>query len=117
MTRLLADENISHKTIKIIKQLGIDITSVRETTPGATDREVVKIANREKRVIITFDKDFGEIIVRNGLKAPGLILLRIKNKTPEEAAKRILDVVKRGIPLEGRIVVIQEKRIRIQPIR
>ncbi|MCX6648850.1 MAG: DUF5615 family PIN-like protein [Candidatus Bathyarchaeota archaeon] len=116
MTRLLADENISPKTIQILKQQDIDIIGVRDTKPGATDKEVVKIANREKRVIITFDKDFGEIIVRNGLKAPGLILLRI-NKTPEEVAKRILDLVKRRIPLEGKIVVVQEKKVRLLPIR
>ena len=116
MMRLLADENISPKTIQIIQQQGIDVTSIRDTKPGVTDREVVKIANREKRVIVTFDKDFGEIIIRNGFKAPGLILLRI-NKTPAEVAKRILDVAKRGIPLEGKIVVIQENKIRIQSIR
>jgi len=116
MTRLLADENISLKTVQTLKQQGIDITSIRDAKPGATDREVVKIANREKRVIVTFDKDIGEILIRNGFKAPGLILLRI-NKTPDEVARRLLHLLRRKMPLEDKVVVVQEGRIRVLPLK
>ena len=68
--------------MEILKDGNLDITSVAEVSPGLSDTAVIEHANSEKRVIITFDKDFGELISREKLKVEGLILLRIPPPPP-----------------------------------
>jgi predicted nuclease of predicted toxin-antitoxin system len=64
VTSFLADENIPKKVIEYLVRIGIDIKTVRDTTPGLSDRDRIKLANREGRIIITFDKDFGKLIFK-----------------------------------------------------
>ena len=117
MTKLLADENIPRKTVEILKKEDLDITSVSETSPGLSDRAVIDQANKETRIIITFDKDFGELIFREKLKVEGLILLRIPPSSTEYIAERILHTLSQVIPLENKLVIIREDRIRVTPLR
>ena len=117
MNRLLADENIPKKAIETLKQQGIDIVSVADFSTGLSDKDVIKIAVRENRVIVTFDKDFGELIVKRRLKPPGLIFLRLTEISPTEVAGRIKDLIKRQIVLDGNIVVVQDDRVRVAPMR
>jgi len=52
LTKLLADENVPLETIEVLKREGVNVASVMELSPG--------LSNREGRVLVTFDKDFGE---------------------------------------------------------
>jgi len=117
LTKLLADENIPKKTVEILKDGNLDITSVAEVSPGLSDTAVIEHANSEKRVIITFDKDFGELIFREKLKVEGLILLRIPPSSSEYIAERMLHTLSQVIPLENKLVIIREDRIRVTPLR
>ena len=89
MTKLLADENVPIEAVKALKRKGVDIISVIEFSVGLTDREVLDLANREDRILVTFDKDFGELIVRKKARVKGLILLRSTSKSPRQIARRI----------------------------
>ena len=91
MTKLLADENVPIEAVEALKRKGIEIVSVIEFSPGLSDREVLNLANREDRILVTFDKDFGEMIVREKVK--GLILLRFAPKSPQQIARRIWQVL------------------------
>jgi len=117
LTKLLADENIPKKTIETLKSKGIDITAIIDTSPGLSDRKVIEVANKDNRIIITFDKDFAGLIFRERLKVKGLILLRIPPVSPEHLAERIEYVLSRKIPLEKKIIVIDEDKIRVTPLR
>ena len=117
MTKLLADENIPRKTVEILKNEDLDITSVSETSPGLSDRAVIEQANKENRIIITFDKDFGELIFKERLKVKGLILLRIAPASPEHIAERIRHTLSQVPPLENKIVTVREDRTRATPLR
>ena len=117
MSLLLADENIPKKALETLRQQGIDIISVADFSTGLSDQDVMKTAIRENRVIITFDKDFGELIVKRRLKPPGLIFLRLTEISPTEVAGRIKDLIKRQIVLDGNIVVVQDDRVRVAPMR
>jgi predicted nuclease of predicted toxin-antitoxin system len=117
LNRLLADENIPKKALEALKQQGIDIVSVADFSTGLSDQDVIKTAIRENRVIVTFDKDFGELIVKRRLKPPGLILLRLTEISPTEVAGRIKGLIKRQIVLDGNIVVVQDDRVRVAPMR
>ena len=89
MTKLLANENIPIEAVEALKRKGVDIVSVIEFSPGLSDREVLDLANREDRILMTFDKDFGELIVREKIKVKGLILLRFTPKSPKQIARKI----------------------------
>ena len=76
--RLLANENVPGAAIAALRQQGHDVAWVREDAPGSPDPEVLDRAQRENRVVVTFDKDFGELAVRVGLAASvGVVLFRI----------------------------------------
>jgi predicted nuclease of predicted toxin-antitoxin system len=72
--KLLADENISTKVVGCLRNKGIDIISLKELATGLSDESVLEIANKQKRILITFDDDFGELIYRRKLGAQGIIL-------------------------------------------
>lgn len=117
MTKLLADENIPKKTVEALKQREIDITSVVDSSPGLSDRAVIELANNENRVIVTFDKGFGELIFRERLEVRGLILLRLAPTSPEHIAERIAHIMAQKIPIENKIIVVREDSVRVTPLR
>lgn len=81
--RFLADENIAYSTICMLKELGYDIRDHKELKlTGKKDEAVIKKANDQELIIITLDKDFGNIM-RHPLESHcGVILIAIKNPTP-----------------------------------
>src|SRR5579864_7900450 len=87
--KFLTDENLGIKIPHYLKDLGFDVISVIDISPGITDPEVLHIANEQDRILITLDKDFGELVFKEGLIHSGVILLRIKDESIENK-KRIL---------------------------
>ena len=59
--RLLADENVAGETVEALRQQGHDVAWVRTGSPGLADEEVLRRAVSEGRIVVTFDKDFGEL--------------------------------------------------------
>ena len=112
--KFLADENIPLKVVKRLREDGLDITSIAEIQIGMDDEEIAKLSEKEEMVLITFDKDFGEIIFRKSIKPYGLILLRIPPKSVEyiyNFLKWLLTESK--IEFEGKLVVVREDKIRV----
>jgi len=116
LTRLLADENIPRKTVDMLKT-SHDIISVTEISPGLSDIDVIDLANRENRVIITFDKGFGELIFRERLRVKGLMLLRIQPSSPEYIAERIRHTLNQVTSVENVVITVREDRIRVAPLK
>jgi len=117
LTKFLADENIPLKAIDALKQKGIDITPILNVSPSLNDKAVLNLANRQGRVIVTFDKDFGELIFKEKLKAKGLVLLRFTPKSPQHIAKRIEHLLKAKIPTEHCILIVREDSVRVISIK
>ncbi len=117
MIKLLADENIPIKAIDSLKKKGIDIISVTKFSLGLSDRAMLELAKRKGRVIITFDKDFGELMFKEKIKTKGLILLRFIPKSPQQIAKRIEHILITQIPIENCILIVKEDSVRITPLK
>lgn len=101
--RLLADENTPLASIRILENAGHDVARVSERCPGASDEIVVHVARSEKRTIVTFDRDYGELIFRRRLPAPaGIVYLRFVPQSPADAGAYVLRLIDDGIELEGR---------------
>lgn len=81
---LLLDENIDEPIVEALKDLELKIISISDISPGITDEEVLNIANRESAVILTADKDFGELIFRKRLISKGVVLVRLHGISADE---------------------------------
>ncbi len=85
--RFLGDENFPLPGVRRLRAAGIDIASVSEDSPGVGDSDVRLRAVREGRVLLTFDRDCGELIYRLGRRSPvGVVYFPYQPLTPEEQA-------------------------------
>jgi predicted nuclease of predicted toxin-antitoxin system len=76
--RFLANENLPGDAVAALERAGHDIVWVRTAAPGSKDEAILAWAVRESRVLLTFDKDFGELAWRAGLPASsGIVLFRL----------------------------------------
>ena len=76
--RFLANENFPRGAVEALRIEGHDTGWIRTDAPGATDEQVLGRARAEGRVLLTFDKDFGELVLRRGLPAShGVVLFRL----------------------------------------
>jgi predicted nuclease of predicted toxin-antitoxin system len=116
--QLLANENFPLVSVQLLRQANYDIASITEDSPGIEDPEVLARAVDEQRIILTFDRDYGELIYRFRLPPPkGVIYLRFRPHTPEEPAAILLDLFQtEGFQIDGRFTIIERDRIRQRPL-
>lgn len=112
--KLLANENIPSASVSVLKAEGFDVRAVGLDFPGITDRDVIQLAIEEERTIITFDRDYGELIFKHGYSPPGgVIYLRFKSFNPEEPGKYLTAILTGSdIDFTQALTVIDEDRIR-----
>ena len=112
--RVLANENFPGEAVEALRSRGHDVAWVRSDAPGSTDRAVLARATDEGRILITFDKDFGELAFRAGLRAPsGIILFRIRSCSPAHVAWVTAAVLQSRTDWIGNFAVVEEGRIRL----
>ena len=116
--RFLANENFPLPSVRLLRQAGYDVASVTEDSPGIEDTEVLTRAAIEQRVILTFDRDYGELIYRLKLPSPtGVIYLRFRPHTPEEPATLLLNLLEiEGLQFDERFTVLERDQIRQRPL-
>lgn len=110
--KFLVDENSPKTIVEMLRNWGYDLLWIREYHRGMTDDEIIHLSISQKLVILTFDKDFGELIYRAKIKnVPGVILVRISdNRACIEILSRFLNDY--GNALEGNFFVLTDKKIR-----
>ena len=114
--RLLVDESCDFSLVRALRAAGHDTVAVAELTPRADDETVLNLAVQGERLLLTEDKDFGQLVYAGGLKSCGVMLLRFPARTREHVVQTVLNLIAdRGNELRGRFVVVQPGRIRIGP--
>jgi predicted nuclease of predicted toxin-antitoxin system len=89
--RLLADENIPSACILALREEGFDVEAVSVRMRGATDVQVLTAAREQGRWLLTFDRDYGELIFHRGLAPPpGVLYLRFVPESPDAPARAVL---------------------------
>ena len=117
MLRILADENFPGPAISLLRHRGHDVVSITETMRGSSDAQVLERAQTERRLVVTLDKDFGELAYRFGLQAwCGVILFRLSGTMPEEDNLRIVEVLESRSDWTGQFASVTDTRIRIRPL-
>jgi predicted nuclease of predicted toxin-antitoxin system len=89
--RILADENMPDQTVELLRMAGHDVHFVKETMPSEADPNILAVATRENRLLVTQDKDFGDIVVNRNQSAPcGVVLFRLHKDIPEDDQFRLM---------------------------
>jgi len=115
--RILANENFPGDAITALREHGYNVAWIRTDAPGSSDEEVLARSQNENRVLITFDKDFGELAFRRRLPAlKGIILFRISMQTPEYVSKIALAALESREDWSGYFSVVEDFRIRMIPL-
>lgn len=110
----LANENFPLLSIELLRNADYNVASVIEETPGAKDSAILRRAHKENRVILTFDRDYGELIYRHRSFIPnGVVYFRFDPSTPEEPAEILSKILKEGkVSISGKFTVVERVRIR-----
>jgi predicted nuclease of predicted toxin-antitoxin system len=115
--RFLADESCDSIIIKTLREAGHDVLAVAEITPRAEDSEVISLAHTEKRILLTEDKDFGQLVFAHREKSLGVLFLRYPFPARTQIARDVSELIMhQAEKLIGCFVTIQPGRIRISHI-
>ena len=115
--RLLANENVSATVIHTLRQRGHDVLSAKESMRGKSDSAVLQRARQEERLVVTHDKDFGELAFRNCLPAEcGILLFRLSGADPASDSRRVLEAIESRQDWTGHFAVVTDDQIRIRPL-
>jgi predicted nuclease of predicted toxin-antitoxin system len=115
--RFLADECCDAGLVTSLRNEGHDVLYVPELRPGGPDEVVLRQAYQEGRVLLTEDKDFGELVYRLKKPAAGIVLIRIpveQRRIKWLRVKRLIE--KYGDRLPGHLVIVGDERFRFRPL-
>jgi predicted nuclease of predicted toxin-antitoxin system len=116
--RFVADENIDRQIVERLRQDGHVVLYIAEIDSGVNDQDVLKLANNEQAVLLTADKDIGELVYRQRLVHPGVIFLRLAGLLPAVKAELVGRAVNAHIKeLVGSFVVISSRAIRLRKLK
>jgi predicted nuclease of predicted toxin-antitoxin system len=115
--RLLFDECVEAGLAEVLRGAGHDVVFVQDIESGADDGRVMALATLQDRLLVTVDKDFGELALRQLLPVPGVLLVRIALEQRHQIGQRVAKVLAElGDRLIGHHTVIQETKVRIRPL-
>lgn len=115
--KILADENIAKDIVAWLRTSGHDVMFAAETQPGALDLDWAKRAAQEQRLVITSDKDFGELVYRDAVASHGVVLLRLDDLTVPQILSRLQSAwsVVEANP-SGKFIVVTETKVRVRSV-
>ncbi len=117
MIGFLANENFPLASVELLRTYGFDVASVSLLIPGADDSVVLERAHTEGRIVLTFDRDYGELLYSLGLPAPpGVVYFRFLPRTSQEPAEILLTLIRSKIELTGRFTVVERRQVRQRPL-
>ena len=113
--RFLVDESTGEEVASYLRRHGYDVVSVAEMFPQADDTWILQFAVNEQRIVITNDKDFGDMVFRDHGEHCGIVLLRLSDTSASVKKQVALHVIQRyGEELNGAFCVASETRSRLR---
>jgi predicted nuclease of predicted toxin-antitoxin system len=110
----LADESCDYAVVRALRSAGYDVLAIAELAPQTPDSEVIDLAAKERRVLLTEDKDFGQLVYAELHASSGVILIRFPTSDRETLPTAVLEAIKRlQERLSGAFIVLTPQRIRI----
>lgn len=110
---LVADESVDFRIVTALRKLGLLVHAIIEEQPSISDEAVLRIAFEMEAVLITEDKDFGELVFRLRLPHKGILLIRIEERG--SAIQKVAEVIASHIDeLRDHFSVLNERKLRIK---
>lgn len=114
---LLANENWPRPALLTLRAAGIDVVAIAETMPAAGDAPVLRYAAAHRRWLLTFDRDYGELVfARSVPPPPAIVYLRQGPYAPDAPAQVVLDLIGRADWVAGHLVVVSGRVLRRRPL-
>jgi predicted nuclease of predicted toxin-antitoxin system len=111
----LVDAGVGTQVEGYLREAGYDVRAVRAIDPRMPDEEIIRLAVSEGRMIVTMDKDFGELVYRGKQGHSGVLLLRMEDARGEEKAEAVAQILREFAgQIKGRFCVYQNERLRIR---
>lgn len=115
--RFLADENVEWTVVESLRKQGFDVVAAHTDYKGFKDNEILQLAHQQKRILITNDTDFGNLVFHRQQLSSGIILMRFLNENSNQKAKTIQHLLKHhSAKLQNHFTVLSEHQIRIKPL-
>lgn len=115
--RYLIDENIPAPLVPLLRNAGHDVQEVAAVALGAEDRPVLEQATRGRRVLVSLDLDFGELVFRDRMSGEsGVVLLRLPTHSLQLFLQLAFDGLQSRDDWAGHFSVIEPGRIRMTPL-
>jgi predicted nuclease of predicted toxin-antitoxin system len=115
--QFLANENFPLDAVEALRSAGHDVTWVRTDAPGLADPQVLAWAMRDRRVLLTFDKDFGDLAFHASLPADcGIVLFRLAAPSAADVAAAVLASIQSRNDWAGQFSIVEPGRIRMRPL-
>ena len=112
--RFVVDAGVGTSVECLLREMGYDSVAVRDIDPHLPDVEVLALARQHTAIVVTMDKDFGDLIFKQRLPHHGVLLLRLEAASgPERATVVRLILTQHAAELPGRFAVFQNDRLRI----
>ena len=111
--KILADENCESEILTGLRARGHDVVTIGELAPSIDDLSIFAMAQRDGRLLLTSDHDFGVIAEHAGLRPPAVVLMRLERVSPPRRAQIVLrafDEIAEGIA--DKFIVIEPSQIR-----
>lgn len=114
---LVADEGVDQPIIEHLRGQGHQVTAIAELAPGLSDDEVLRMANDQHALLLTQDRDFGELVFRLRRAAHGVLLIRLHGIVTADKAARVGSALGvHGETLVGRFSVLNRLSLRIRAL-
>ena len=112
---LVADEGVDRGVVERLRQNGHEVVYVAELSPSVPDEAVLQQANARRAILLTADKDFGELVFRQGLVHSGVVLLRLAGLPNATKAAIVAEVCRdRAAELPEAFTVVSPGHVRIR---
>ena len=113
--KILADESVDYGIVKFLRERNFVVISVMEDYSGISDKDVLKLANQLDALLLTEDKDFGELTYRLQYKHKGIFLIRLTDMPRKDRIKSIAKVIlERWQELSGNFSVLTKQGLRVK---
>ncbi len=112
--RILADENLPRVMVQAIRDAGHDVVWIREIARSLPDDAILQMASEQGRLVLTGDKDFGDLTFERGVAATtGIILIRARGSGSGALTSVVLDALSAARDWHGSFTVIEPHRVRV----
>jgi predicted nuclease of predicted toxin-antitoxin system len=114
---LMANENFPMPSVAVLRERGYDVLAVAETARSISDQEVLSIAVAESRWVLTFDRDYGELIyARRAPVPPAVLFMRLTSYRPEDPGHLLIEMLENSSQFHGYFVVVEKDGWRKRPL-